>query len=99
MLTGPVASAVLRAAMPCGDPAKVAVRGFLWSLLFFVSILGMLLLSDRKYPFSSIPDCAACCLAHSFLLLPGLIYILQCKNKLCMVPGLLVRNLPPGSSL
>lgn len=96
MLASPVASTSLCAAAPCGGPVKVAVRGFLWSLVFFLSILWVLLLSDRKYFSSSIPGCAACCLARSFLLLPGLIYILQCKNELRVVPGWLVRNLPPG---
>lgn len=72
----PVASAGLRAAAPCGGPAKVAVRAFLWISVFFLSILWMLLLSDRKLFSSSIPDHAVCCLArrvHSFLLLAGLI--------------------------
>lgn len=72
----PVASAGLCAAAPCGGPAKVALRAVLWILVFFLSILWMLLLSDRKWFSSSIPDHAACCLAHrvhSFLLLAGLI--------------------------
>lgn len=52
--------------------AKVAEWGFFWSLVFFPSVLWMLLLSDRKCFYSTVLDCAACCLAWSpWLLAPA----------------------------